>query len=159
MDVGKIDPYTTFDNEELGLPKTLPNLKGSWYILVYPISLKAEVKTSSGFTLYTSEQAAESHEQLLTAGIVVRQGPMAYRHAKYKDPETGEYLPWCHNGDFVVFSRTSYSTSVIHEGKKFYVMPDESVLYTVDDIRTVNPMYSYDEKEIQHIRKQIEELN
>lgn len=159
MDVGKLDAYTTYDNYELGLPKTLPNLKGSWYILVYPIALKAEVKTQGGLTLYTSESAAESHEQLLTAGLVVRKGPMAYKHDKYKDPDTGEYLPWCDEGDFVVFSRVSYSNTITHEGKKFYVMPDESVLYTVDDIKTVNPMYSYDEQEIEYIRKQIAEFN
>lgn len=158
MDVGKLDNYTTFDNVDLGLPKTIPNLKGSWYILVYPVSLKTQVKTSSGFSFDVSENVAESHEQLLTAGIVVSKGPLAYKHSKYKDPDTQEYLPWCDEGDFIVFSRGSLAYTVTHEGKKFYVMPDEAILYTVGHPSEINPMYSYDDEEISHIRKQIAAL-
>lgn len=158
MDAGKLDDYTTFDNEDLGLPKSLPILKGSWYILVYPISLKSEVKTKTGITFHLSERDAESHENLITAGFVVSKGPMAYKHPKYKDPDTDEYLPWCEEGDIVVFSRQSYSNTVIHEGKKFYVMPDESVLYVVNHPSEINPMYSYNDEEIQNIRKQINDL-
>lgn len=160
MEVQKLDVGMSFDNSELDLPKSLPNVCNSWYVLVYPIALKASIKDkSSGFSFDLPEDVAKSHEQLITAGVVVKQGNLAYKHPKFKDPDTGEYLPWCKPGDYVVFSRASFSQTVIHADKKFYLLPDESILYTVDDIRDINPYYDYDEKLLGHIQEQIRKVN
>jgi hypothetical protein len=136
MDVGKLDTYVAYDNEDLGLPKTLPNMSNSWYLLVYPIGIKAEFKTKSGFSLLLPDDTA-----------------------KFKDPATGEYLPWCKAGDFAVFSRGSMAYTVVHEGKRFYVMPDDAIMYTVDDLTQIDPRYSYDPKEIEHIKHQVKVVN
>jgi hypothetical protein len=158
--VSKLDDLETFDNTELVLPKTLPNLKGSWYVLVFPIALTPAIKDSgTGFTIELPEDVAETHGNMITAGVVVKMGELAYRHNKFKNPETGEFVPWCAPGDYAVFSRASYSQTIIHGGKKFYLLPDESLLYTVDDIRDINPYYVYDEQVLNDLQKQIFQVN
>jgi hypothetical protein len=158
--IQKLDDLMTFDNEELKLPKTLPNLKGSWYVLVYPIALKPSIKDSNtGFTIDLPEDVAETHENMITAGVVVKLGELAYKHNKFKNPETDEFIPWCQPGDYAVFSRASFSQTIIHGGRKFYLMPDEALLYTVDDIRDINPYYDYDASLLQELQKQIQEVN
>lgn len=157
-DVGKLDPGLAFDNEVLGLPNSLPKLNGSWYLLVYPLAIKAQMKTNSGLSILLPESVAESHNNLLTVGLVVDMGDLAYKAHKYYDPDTESFKPWCKVGDFVVFSRVSYSNAVIHGGRKFYVMPDESVLYVVDDPADVNPMYTFDTDELDKIQAQIKDF-
>lgn len=158
--IQKLDDLMTFDNSELKLPETLPVLKGSWYVLIYPIALKPEIKdTVSGFSIELPEDVAETHENMITAGVVVKLGDLAYKHNKFKNPETNEFIPWCEAGDYAVFSRASFSQTIIHGGRKFYLMPDESLLYTVDDIRDINPFYNYDERLLAELQEQIKALN
>lgn len=154
MDVGKLDVGTTFDNEDLGLPKTLPQLCGGWNVLVYPIALKTQLKSG----LFISESTADTHSQLLTVGIVVKMGPLAYKHGKFKDPTDGEYKALCKEGDFVVFSRAAWSATRSHEGKKFYLIPDENIDYRIGHPAEANSMYSYDDNEINFIKQQIAAL-
>lgn len=159
-EVQKLDDMQTFDNNVLSLPKSLPNLKGSWYILVYPIALQPTIKDAeTGFTLELPEDVAETHENMITAGVVVKQGELAYKHNKFKNPTTGEFIPWCDVGDYAVFSRASFSQTVIHDGRKFFLMPDEALLYTVDDIRDINPYYDYDPALLEELQNQIKEVN
>lgn len=158
--IQKLDDMMTFDNEELTLPKSLPILNGSWYILVYPIALKPAIKDEkSGFSIELPEDVAETHENMITAGVVVKLGELAYKHNKFKNPETDEFISWCKPGDYAVFSRASFSQTIIHGGRKFYLMPDESLLYTVDDIRDINPYYDYDEKLLEKLQEQIKQVN
>lgn len=159
-EIQKLDDMMTFDNEELKLPPTLPLLTGSWYILVYPIALQPTIKDlATGLTLELPEDVAESHENMITAGAVVKLGDLAYKHTKFKNPETNEYMPWCKPGDYAVFSRASFSQTIIHNGRKFFLMPDESLLYTVEDIRDINPYYDYSEELLEELQQQIRDAN
>lgn len=155
MDVGQLDPTQQYGNSDLQLPKSLPKLNGSWFMLVYPIELNASLKLSNGVTLLLPDDVAAANEALLTAGIVVKQGALCYKHAKYKDPQTGKYLPWCNVGDYVVYSRTAFGNSVIHDGRKFFVIPDDGILYTVNSPKEVDPKYQYDEEAFDRLKKEV----
>lgn len=158
--IKKLDDLMSFDNEELMLPPTLPILKGSWNILVYPIALKPSIKdAATGFELSLPEDVAQTHENMITAGVVVKLGDLAYKHPKFNNPETNEFVPWCEAGDYAVFSRASFSQTIIHGGRKFYLMPDEQLLYTVGDIRDVNPFYDYDAALLEKLQSQIKQVN
>lgn len=155
MDAGQLNITEQFGNTDLVLPETLPKLNGSWFMLVYPIDLDASIKTKSGATILLPDSVSETNNALLTAGIVVKQGALCYKHAKYKDPETGEYLPWCKVGDYVVFSRTAFSNTVFHGGKKFYILPDDGVLYTVNSPKEVDSKFSYDEESFNKLKSEV----
>ena len=160
MHIQKMDDLETFDNEDLKLPKSLPVLKGSWYVLVYPIALKPSIKDEkTGFTLDLPQDVADTHENMITAGVVVKLGDLAYRHNKFRDPETETFMPWCEPGDYAVFSRASFSQTITHGGRKFYLMPDEALLYTVEDINDINPYYDYDQGLLDSLQEQIKGVN
>ncbi len=154
MDVGKIDLSTTYDNEGLILPKSLPIFKGGWYLLVYPISIKNT--SSSGLIMPT--EATKAAQELLTCGLVVKKGPLAYKQKQWMDPATGEYMDLCDAGDWVVFSRAAHAYTVVHEGVKFWVMPDDAILYTVGHPNQLDPRYQYDALDIESFKEQLKTL-
>lgn len=155
MDVGQLDTTQQFANADLQLPESLPKLNGSWFMLVYPIDLEASIKTKSGATFYLPDSAAEANNALLTAGIVVKQGALCYKHNKYKDPVTGEFLPWCKVGDYVVYSRTAFGNSVVHAGKKFFIIPDDGILYTVESPKEVDSKFNFDEEAFKALKNEV----
>lgn len=155
MDVGQLDTTKQFANADLQLPESLPKLNGSWFMLVYPIELEASITTKGGLTLLLPDDAAAANEALLTAGIVVKQGALCYKHSKYKDPITGDYLPWCEVGDYVVYSRTAFGHSVVHNGRKFFVLPDDGILYTVKSPKDIDPKFQYNEESFQKLKQEV----
>ena len=155
MDVGQLDTTKQFANADLQLPESLPKLNGSWFMLVYPIELEASITTKGGLTLLLPDDAAAANEALLTAGIVVKQGALCYKHSKYKDPITGDYLPWCEVGDYVVYSRTAFGHSVVHNGRKFFVRPDDGILYTVKSPKDIDPKFQYNEEAFQKLKQEV----
>ena len=155
MDVGQLDTTKQFANADLQLPESLPKLNGSWFMLVYPIELEASITTKGGITLLLPDDAAAANEALLTAGIVVKQGALCYKHSKYKDPITGDYLPWCEVGDYVVYSRTAFGHSVVHNGRKFFVLPDDGILYTVKSPKDIDPKFQYNEEAFQKLKQEV----
>jgi hypothetical protein len=159
VDVGKIDITATYDNNDLELPPTLPDVSASWYMAIYPVSIKAEIKTSSGMSFVMPETMIDSVEKLMTVGMVVRQGKMCYKWSQYKDPETGKYLKWCDEGDWVVFGRDSNCRAVTHQGKKFWILPDEAILYRVGHPNEIDPRYEFNENEINALKEKVKELN
>lgn len=158
-DAGQLDIGTTFDNEVLQLPEKLPIFKGGYNLLVFPIGIKSVIKGAGGTKFILPESTVDNYQQLITAGIVVKQGPLAFKHHKFQDPDTNEYFPICEPGDFVVFSRASFAQTINHGGARFYILPDDSVLYTIDHIKDLDPKYDYDDEEIESLKKQIVEIN
>lgn len=152
-DVGKIDLSTTYDNDGLFVPKSLPIFKSGWYLLVYPISIKS--KNSKGLVMPT--EATKAAEELLTCGLVVKKGPLAYRHRQWLG-EDDTHLHMCDEGDWVVFSRTSHAYTVVHEGVKFWVMPDDAILYTIEHPSQLDPRYEYGAPDIESFRAKLKDI-
>lgn len=155
-DVGKLDTMETYDNDELSLPDTLPDPSGSWYLVVYPVSIKARIKGKTS-SIILPDTVIDSISNLMTVGLVVRKGAMCYKWNQYKDPITGEYHPWCDVGDWVVFGRDSNARAIMHSGKKFWILPDEAILYKVKHPNEVNPMYEFDQREIDAMIAKVKE--
>lgn len=158
-DVGKLDMMETYDNDELSLPATIPDPSGSWYLVVYPVSMKAKITAKSGVSFILPDTVLDSAQALMTVGLVVRKGKMCYKWNQYKDPATGEYYSWCDVGDWVVFGRDSNARAVMHSGKKFWILPDEAILYKVKHPNEVNPQYEFDQNEIDAMVAKIKEMN
>jgi len=158
-DVGKLDVMETFDNEDFDIPATLPDPSGSWYLVIYPVAVKSVIKSASGINFIMPDSMVESIERLMTVGMVVRKGKMAYKWNQYKDPLTGEYHPWCDVGDWVVFGRDSNVRAVTHQGKKFWILPDEGILYKVNHPNEVDPRYDFDQREIDLLKQKVMEVN
>lgn len=146
-DVGIINVISDFANEELALPATLPQIANSWRVLVYPVEV--QTKTNSG--IYLPEDYAESVSNLLTVGLVTDIGDLAYKEKRFYCPDTNEHRPWCEVGDWVVFSRASFISSVQHQGKKFVLLLDDNVLYKVDNPQEVDPRYDFNQEEIMRL--------
>lgn len=159
FDVGKIDVTAEYTNDDLNLPEYLPDPSGSWYIVVYPVPLNNTITGASGIKLYMAESMHDTQEKLMTVGMVVRKGKMAYRWSQYKNPETGKYEDWCDVGDFVVFGRDSNARAVTFSGKKFWIMPDEAILCRCNHPNEVDPRYTFDDEHIAAMRKKAMELN
>lgn len=148
MDAGKLNVVEDYANDFLEMPKSLPNLSGQWRVLVYPARIKE--KTKSGIIL--PDDSAESLQKLMTVGIVCEMGRACYKQKRFINEETGEYDPWCKVGDWVVFNRAGYMSSVIHEGKAFTLIPDDAVLYTVNHPSECDPRYEYGDAEIEDFK-------
>lgn len=158
MDVGKQDPYQTYDNEVFNLPKSLPIFKGGYNLLLFPIGVKNTViDGDSEYILPDTE--VENIDKLLTVGMVVKAGPLAFRASQFRDPVTGEYLPVCEPGDWAVFSRLNHHTAIVHEGTKFWVMPDTQVLYTINHPREIDQRYNFDENILEQLQQQVLQLH
>ena len=155
MESGQLDVSQQYGNSDLQLPSSLPKLNGSWFMLVFPIELDARIKTKTGGSIFLPDSASDANNALLTAGIVVKQGALCYKHSKYKDPVSGEFLPWCNVGDYVVYSRTSFGNTVIHGNKKFYLIPDDGILYTVGSPKEIDSKFSYDEEQFVNLKKEV----
>lgn len=159
MDVGKLDTYEDYSNDDLNLPEHFPDPSGSWYLVVYPIGVKSTVKLKGGGTLLLPESAVDSIDQLMTVGMVVRKGKMAYRWNQYKDPVTGEYHDWCDVGDWVCFGRDSNVRAITFSGKKFWIIPDEGILCRLEHPKMIDPRYDFDEQEITALKRKVLEVN
>lgn len=68
-------------------------------IMIEPIEI--EESTKSGLIL--TQQSLEAKEHLRHIGRVVKMGPLAYRHDKFRISPDREPEPWCRVGDWVSY--------------------------------------------------------
>lgn len=137
-EITKHNPLETFDNEDLDIPTDIPDMGNTPYLLVYPVTVEA--KTKGGLIL--DEAHLDHVEKLMSFGKVVAKGKLCYLTKAAHNPVTNEYMHWCEIGDWVVWNRLSEATPVIFASKKFWVIPDINILYTVKDPRRIDPRYS-----------------
>lgn len=151
-----LDPFFDNSNEDLSLPSNLPSVKGSWYLVVYPIAPKK--KTQGGIIL--SDQTYDSLATLTSVGIVVSKGELAYKHAKFQDPETKEFYHWAELGSIIMFKRSLSGVEQFEiEGKKLFILPDSAVMCSVNHPSIIDPLYTYSEEELAEFKQQIQDFN
>ena len=115
---------------EKSLIDRMPKPTG-WRLLVLPY--KGRAKTSGG--IYLPDQAVQQNEISTQVGYVLKVGPLAYKDPqKFGDPvdATKDWLPWCKEGDWVIFARYAGSRFKI-EGGEVRILNDDEVLATILD--------------------------
>ena len=95
----------------------LPQPSG-WRILV----LVSDIQEKSAGGIYIPDSAKHNERNLSSIGQIITLGPLAYAR-----PDLGVDLPWCKEGDWVIFGRYAGSRIEV-EGREYRLMNDEEIL-------------------------------
>ena len=110
--------------------KKLPKPTG-WRILILPF--KGKKQTEGGILL--PDQAIEREALATVCGYVLKIGPLAYKDSqKFGNPQdpTENWLPWCKEGDWVIFGRYAGSRFKI-DGGEVRLLNDDEILATINN--------------------------
>lgn len=100
----------------------LPQPSG-WRILVHV----SDIQEKSAGGVIIPEMAKHNERNLSSIGQIVALGPLAYAR-----PDLGVDLPWCKEGDWVIFGRYAGSRIEV-EGREYRLMNDEEILAVIPE--------------------------
>jgi|TARA_R100000093_G_scaffold70539_2_gene43925 co-chaperonin GroES (HSP10) len=118
-------------NEEIPLPKVLPELPG-FNILVRPVSIKSQTKGG----IFIPDSTKDDMAYLTTVGEVVVLGDVAYQ-----DKEKFPKGPWCKVGDYICYGKHS-GQKIQYKGLKFILLYDDQVIMKVENPKTLDPTFN-----------------
>ena len=118
-------------NEDLPLPKVLPELPG-FNILVRPVSIKSQTKGG----IFIPDSTKDDMAYLTTVGEVIILGDVAYQ-----DKEKFPKGPWCKVGDYICYGKHS-GQKIQYKGLKFILLYDDQVIMKVENPKTLDPTFN-----------------
>tara|TARA_Y100001951_G_C11274975_1_gene261288 strand:+ start:339 stop:758 length:420 start_codon:yes stop_codon:yes gene_type:complete len=118
-------------NEDLPLPKVLPELPG-FNILVRPVSIKSQTKGG----IFIPDSTKDDMAYLTTVGEVIILGDVAYQ-----DKEKFPKGPWCKVGDYICYGKHS-GQKIQYKGLKFILLYDDQIIMKVENPKTLDPTFN-----------------
>jgi co-chaperonin GroES (HSP10) len=132
---------STLNDDTTSIDDKDPDISGlhilGHQLLLRPVSV--DDKTSSGMAIPKKTQHDVAY--LMNVCKVLAMGPMAYTQDVFKHPETGETVPYCKVGDFVMVPRLG-GQKIKYKGVPLTIISCDRPMLRVDNPREIDPNFN-----------------